>query len=104
MPSFALVSDLLCGLPLVSRSSSIGAARWLTRAPAADRCIAGRRRRAGRNNPRELSPTSQLHVGGVAILETPDRGWREPMRAYLTVIGLALGLVAVWAALVPFVA
>jgi hypothetical protein len=43
-------------------------------------------------------------VGGVAILETPDRGWREPMRAYLTVIGLALGLVAVWAALVPFVA
>jgi hypothetical protein len=68
------------------------------------RRIAGRRRRAGRNNPRELSPTSQLHVGGVAILETPDRGWREPMRAYLTVIGLALGLVAVWAALVPFVA
>ena len=27
-----------------------------------------------------------------------------PMRTYLTVIGMALGLVAVWAALVPFVA
>jgi hypothetical protein len=27
-----------------------------------------------------------------------------PMRAYLTAIGMALGLMAVWAALVPFVA
>jgi hypothetical protein len=71
---------------------------------ASSRPVHRRSAAKGRNNPRELSPTSQLHVGGVAILETPDRGWREPMRAYLTVIGLALGLVAVWAALVPFVA
>ena len=28
----------------------------------------------------------------------------DTMRAYLTVAGIALGLVAVWAALVPFVA
>jgi len=29
---------------------------------------------------------------------------RRPMRAYVTAAGMALGLVVVWAALVPFVA
>jgi hypothetical protein len=32
------------------------------------------------------------------------RGRRDSMRAYITVVGMALGLIAVWAALVPFVA
>jgi hypothetical protein len=42
-------------------------------------------------------------VRAVAIL-TPIEGLEGPMRAYLTVFGMALGLMAVWAALVPFVA
>ena len=32
------------------------------------------------------------------------QGRRGPMRAYLTVAGMALGLVALWAALVPLLA
>ena len=38
----------------------------------------------------------------VAILVEARR--RGPMRAYVTAAGMALGLVGVWAALVPFVA
>jgi len=38
--------------------------------------------------------------GAMAYTETE----MDAMRAYLTVTGIALGLVAVWAALVPFVA
>jgi hypothetical protein len=63
----------------------------------------GRAGASGRNDPRGLSPASQRHVRAVAIL-TPIEGLEGPMRAYLTVIGMALGLMAVWAALVPFVA
>ena len=38
----------------------------------------------------------------VAILVEARR--RRPMRAYVTAAGMALGLVGMWAALVPFVA
>jgi hypothetical protein len=34
----------------------------------------------------------------------PDRDGENTMRAYFTATGMALGLLAVWAALVPFVA
>jgi hypothetical protein len=49
-----------------------------------------------------LYPNSQRHLRAVAILVEARR--RRPMRAYLTAAGMALGLVGVWAALVPFVA
>ena len=35
---------------------------------------------------------------------SPDRDGEGPMRTYVTAAGMAFGLVAVWAALVPFVA
>jgi hypothetical protein len=34
---------------------------------------------------------------------SPDRDGEKPMRTYVTAAGMAFGLVAVWAALVPFV-
>jgi hypothetical protein len=49
-----------------------------------------------------LFPRSQRHAHAVAILVEAKR--RRSMRAYLTAAGMALGLVGVWAALVPFVA
>jgi hypothetical protein len=49
-----------------------------------------------------LFPSSQRHTRAVAILVEARR--RGPMRAYVTAAGMALGLVGVWAALVPFVA
>ena len=45
---------------------------------------------------------SQRHGRTVAIL-TPSSGERT-MRAYITVTGIAVGLVTLWAALVPLVA
>jgi hypothetical protein len=53
-------------------------------------------------NANRLSPRSQRHDRMVAILARSKR--RGPMRAYMTAGGIALGLVAVWAALVPIVA
>jgi hypothetical protein len=52
--------------------------------------------------PTCLFDRSQRHLLAVAILVEAKR--RGPMRAYVTAAGMALGLVAVWAALVPFVA
>jgi hypothetical protein len=34
----------------------------------------------------------------------PNRDGEDTMRAYFTATGMALGLLAIWAALVPFVA
>jgi hypothetical protein len=48
-----------------------------------------------------LWPDSQREPRAHAILRS-ERRW--PMRAYVTAVGLMLGLVAVWAALVSFVA
>jgi hypothetical protein len=84
----------------------VGYARTSTAEQEGNRPVApslGRTGAKGRNNPRELSPTSQRHVRAVAILGPRSR-LEGSMRAYLTVIRMALGLVAVWAALVPFVA
>jgi hypothetical protein len=53
-------------------------------------------------NSASLFRRSQRHLRAVAILVEARR--RRPMRAYLTAAGMALGLVGVWAALVPFVA
>ena len=53
-------------------------------------------------NSAGLFPRSQRHARAVAILVEARR--RRPMRAYVTAAGMALGLVGVWAALVPFVA
>jgi hypothetical protein len=51
---------------------------------------------------RQLYPNSQRHLRAVdSLVEARRRG---PMRAYVTAAGMALGLVGVWAALVPFVA
>jgi hypothetical protein len=55
-----------------------------------------------RRNSVILYPNSQRHLRAVAILVEARR--RGPMRAYVTAAGMALGLVGVWAALVPFVA
>jgi hypothetical protein len=55
-----------------------------------------------RPNSARLYPNSQRHLRAVAILVEARR--RGPMRAYVTAAGMALGLVGVWAALVPFVA
>jgi len=52
--------------------------------------------------PTCLFDRSQRYLLAVAILFEAKR--RGPMRAYVTAAGMALGLVAVWAALVPFVA
>jgi hypothetical protein len=49
-----------------------------------------------------LFPRSQRPADAVATLVEAKR--RRSMRAYLTAAGMALGLVGVWAALVPFVA
>jgi hypothetical protein len=48
-----------------------------------------------------LLPASQRGARAIAIL-CDER--RRTMRAYVAVAGMALGLVGVWAALVPFVA
>jgi hypothetical protein len=50
----------------------------------------------------QLFSRSQRHAHAVAILVEAKR--RRSMRAYVTAAGMALGLVGVWAALVPFVA
>ena len=50
----------------------------------------------------QLFPRSQRFGCALAILARPRR--RGPMRAYVTAAGMALDLMAVWAALVPFVA
>jgi hypothetical protein len=55
-----------------------------------------------RRNSVRLYPNSQRHLRAVAILV--ERDGEGPMRAYVTAAGMALGLVGVWAALVPFVA
>jgi hypothetical protein len=52
-------------------------------------------------NSASLFPRSQRYGHAVAILVEARR--RRPMRAYVTAAGMALGLVGVWAALVPFV-
>jgi hypothetical protein len=52
-------------------------------------------------NRRAVCPESQCEPRAYAILWS-ERRW--PMRAYVTAVGLMLGLVAVWAALVSFVA
>jgi hypothetical protein len=56
----------------------------------------------GAKNRRRLFPRSQLRAIAAAILARSKRS--GPMRAYITVAGLALGLIVVWAALVQFVA
>ena len=50
----------------------------------------------------KLYPGSQRHDRAVAILIRLR--WRGPMRAYVTAAGMALGLIAVRAVLVQFVA
>ena len=49
-----------------------------------------------------LFPRSQRHGRAVAILTQSRR--RRTMRAYITATGIAFGLLAIWAALVPLVA
>ena len=56
----------------------------------------------GVQNSVGLFPKSQRHTHAAAILVEARR--RRPMRAYVTAAGIALGLVGMWAALVPFVA
>ena len=59
----------------------------------------------GRHHPQivtRLLPGSHRHDRTVAILIRLR--WRRPMRAYVTAAGMALGLIAIWAALVQFVA
>ena len=56
----------------------------------------------GVQNSAGLFPRSQRHTHAVAILVEARR--RRPMRAYVMAAGIALGLVGMWAALVPFVA
>jgi hypothetical protein len=50
-----------------------------------------------------VSPSSQRHRCAVAILAQSGQE-ADTMRSYITAIGMAFGLVAVWAALVPFAA
>ena len=64
--------------------------------------VSGYRKSHRRRNSARLYPNSQRHTHAVAILVEARR--RRPMRAYVTAAGMALGLVGVWAALVPFVA
>jgi hypothetical protein len=63
--------------------------------------VSGCRKSQQRRNSVRLYPNSQRHLRAVAILVEARR--RGPMRAYVTAAGMAFGLVAVWAALVPFV-
>jgi len=64
--------------------------------------VDGGRKSQQLQNSASLFTRSQRHLLAVAILVEAKR--RGPMRAYVTAAGMALGLVAVWAALVPFVA
>jgi hypothetical protein len=56
---------------------------------------------ASRQDLQGLLPASQRGARAIVIL-CDER--RQTMRAYVAVAGMALGLVGVWAALVPFVA
>jgi hypothetical protein len=56
---------------------------------------------AARPEPIELLHRSQRHDRDPATLAMREG---RSMRAYITVAGMAVSLVAVWAALVPFVA
>jgi hypothetical protein len=51
----------------------------------------------------KLSPSSQPHELAAAILAQSGQE-KATMRSYITAIGMAFGLLAVWAAVVPFVA
>jgi hypothetical protein len=50
-----------------------------------------------------LFPRSQLH-GRVNCHSDPSRAGERTMRAYITVAGITVGLVALWSVLVPLVA
>ena len=66
----------------------------------------GQRTQAGRMavaNIAKLFPRSQRHGRTPAIL-IPVGGGERTMRAYITVTGIAVGLLTIWAALVPLVA
>jgi hypothetical protein len=54
---------------------------------------------------RHTSPQNQQTVAWVTAswLRGPNRGGEDTMRTFFTAIGMAVGLLAVWAALVPFV-
>jgi hypothetical protein len=54
------------------------------------------------NKSEKLFPGSQRRARAAGILAGARR--RRPMQPYITAIGMAFGLVVVWAALVPFIA
>jgi hypothetical protein len=76
----------------------------LALAPLA-RCSRSNRRGEAKRRRRHTSPQNQQTVAWVTAswLRGPNRGGEDTMRTYFTVTGMAVGLLAVWAALVPFV-
>jgi hypothetical protein len=91
-----LCIPLQCGLPLIPGIAREVGLHDIRAREDADRW------RIELQNSASLFRRSQRHLRSVAILVEARR--RGPMRAYVTAAGMALGLVGVWAALVPFVA
>jgi hypothetical protein len=76
----------------------------LALAPVA-RCSRSRRRDGAQQRRRHSSPQNQHTVAWVTAtwLRGPNRSGEDTMRTFFTAAGMAVGLLAVWAALVPFV-
>jgi hypothetical protein len=60
---------------------------------------------SGKTPPRAHFATKSANCCLVTAswLRDPNRGGEDTMRTYFTATGMAVGLLAVWAALVPFV-
>ena len=56
-----------------------------------------------RNFPNKAANFHDLDADAAPLEQRPLLTRHETMRAYIVVTGMALGLLAVWAALVPFV-